>query len=135
VTFLVGYLVASQLNWAFAELVLNDWIAPRLPGFMRTGDDAATGAAIARMSLGFMAPLLVIAILQAAMVRPTSWIVRALSLSMLISLAAYYGTYTFLSGWGTLDWWTMMVVATADAGCMVVGALVIGFLQQWKKIA
>jgi len=134
VTFLVGYMVASQLNWGLAEFVLNDWAMPRMDGFMREGEAAATGANIAKMSIGFLLPLLVIAFLQAAMVRPTTWPVRAISLAMLISLAAFYGTYTFISGWGNVDWATLMVVATVDMTCMIVGALVIGFLQQWRNI-
>jgi len=135
ITFVVGYIVASQLNWGIAEFFLNDWAAPRLDGFMREGEMAASGANIAKMSVGFLLPLLVIAFLQAAMIRPTSWLVRAISLAVLISLAAFYGTYTFISGWGNIDWLTLMVIATVDMSCMIVGAVVIGFLQQWRKIA
>ena len=133
-SFLAGYFVASQLNWGIAEFLLNEWAMPRLNGFMREGAAAATGANIAKMSFGFLLPLLVIAFLQAIMIRPISWAVRAVSLAMLISLAAFYGTYTFISGWGNVDWGTLMVVATADMSCMIVGALVIGFLQEWRNI-
>jgi hypothetical protein len=131
-TFLVGYIVASQLNWGIAEFVLNEWAMPRLDGFMREGQMAASGANISKLTFGFMLPLLVIALLQAAMVRPISWVARALLLAVLISIAAFYGTYTFISGWGNVNWAPLMVVATADMVCMIVGALIIGFLQQWR---
>lgn len=131
-SFAVGYIVASQLNWGMAELFLNDWATPRLDGFMRTGSMAASPANIAKLSFGFMFPLLVIAFLQAAMVRPASWMLKAVNLAVLISFGAFYGTYTFISGWGNLDWVPLMVIATVDTICMLVGALVIGFLQQWR---
>ena len=131
-TFLGGYVVASQLNWGVAEFVLNEWAMPRLDGFMREGQMAASGANISKLTFGFMLPLFVIALLQAAMVRPVSWVARALMLAVLISVAAFYGTYTFISGWGNVNWAPLMVVATADMVCMIVGALVIGFLQQWR---
>ena len=99
---------------------------------MRTGSMAASGASISKLVVGFMIPLLVIAFLQAAMVRPAGWIAKALFLAILISFAAFYGTYTFISGWGNVNWVPLMVVATADMVCMIVGALVIGFLQQWR---
>lgn len=133
-TFIVGYLVASQLNWGIAEFFLNDWASPRLEGFMRTGSMAASGGNIAKLSVGFLLPLLVIAFLQASVLRPAGWAVRAVSLAMLISVAAFYGTYTFISGWGNVNWWPLMVVATADMSCMIVGALVTGFLQQWRTV-
>lgn len=131
-TFLAGYIVASQLNWGIAEFVLNDWAMPRLDGFMREGKMAASGANISKLTFGFMLPLLVIALLQAAMVRPISWVARAILVAVLISIAAFYGTYTFISGWGNVNWAPLMVVATADMVCMIVGALIIGFLQQWR---
>jgi len=131
-SFVAGYVVASQLNWGIAEFFLNDWAAPQLEGFMRSGSTAASSENIAKLSFGFMFPLLVIAFLQAAMVRPASWTGKALSLSVLISFASFYGTYTFISGWGNVDWVPLMVIATVDMSCMIVGALVIGFLQQWR---
>jgi hypothetical protein len=132
-TFLGGYIVASQLNWGIAEFVLNEWAMPRLDGFMREGQMAASGANISKLTFGFMLPLFVIALLQAAMVRPVSWTARALMLAVLISTAAFYGTYTFISGWGNVNWVPLMVIATADMFCMIVGALIIGFLQQWRS--
>ncbi len=131
-SFAAGYIVASQLNWGMAEMFLNEWATPRLDGFMRTGSMAASPANIAKLSFGFMFPLLVIAFLQAAMVRPASWIFKAVNLAVLISFGAFYGTYTFISGWGNVNWIPLMLIATVDTFCMLVGALVIGFLQQWR---
>ena len=133
-SFIVGYLIASQLNWGIAEFFLNDWAAPRLDEFMRTGSMAASPASIAKLSFGFMIPLFVIAFLQATMIRPTSWVAKALFVATLISLASFYGTYTFISGWGNVNWTPLMLIATADLLCMIVGALVIGFLQQWRSV-
>ena len=131
-SFIVGYLIASQLNWGIAEFILNDWAMPLFDGFMRTGDAAASGTNIVKMSVGFLLPLLVIAFLQAAMVRPLSWWAKAITLAVLVSIASFYGTYTFISGWGNVNWLPLMGAATADMICMIIGALVIGFLQQWK---
>ena len=96
-TFLVGFLVTSQLNWAVAELFLNDWAMPRFEGFMRTADGGgADPINIARMALGFMGPLFVVALMQAMLVRPSHWAARAVFLGVLVSLGAFYGTYTFI---------------------------------------
>ena len=130
-TFIVGFLVTSNLNWAVATLVLNDWAMPQFDGFMRTME---TGGAdplnIVRMTLGFMGPLFVVAWLQASLPKPERWAVRAIFLGVLISVGAFYGTYTFISGWGNVNWWPLMVTATCDMVTIVAGAVLIGWLQQ-----
>ena len=135
-TFLVGFLVTSQLNWAVAELFLNDWAMPRFEGFMRTAEGGgANPINIARMALGFMGPLFVVALMQAMLVRPSHWAARAVFLGVLVSLGAFYGTYTFISGWGNVNWWPLMVTATCDMITIVAGALLIGYLQSFRKPA
>jgi len=133
-TFLIGFLITSNLNWGIAEFVLNDWAMPRFDGFMRTME---TGGAdpinIARMAFGFMGPLLVVAVLQAMLVKPAGWAARAVFLGVLVSLGAFYGTYTFLAGWGNVNWWPLMVTATCDMVSIVLGALLIGWLQQARR--
>ena len=133
-TFIVGFLVTSNLNWAVATLVLNDWAMPQFDGFMRTME---TGGAdpwnIVRMTVGFMGPLFVVAWLQASLTSPENWAKRAVFLGVLISLGAFYGTYTFISGWGNVNWWPLMVTATCDMVTMVAGALLIGFLQRGRQ--
>jgi hypothetical protein len=128
VTFVVGFLVTSNLNWAVAELILNPWAIPAFEGFMR-GSEAGGGANIAKMVFGFMLPLLVAAILMATLARPSHWAVRALWAGFLVSLASFYGTYTFISGWGQVPWWPLMVTATCDMAAVLVGVLLIGYLQ------
>ena len=130
-TFIVGFLITSNLNWGVAEFVLNDWAMPRFEGFMRTMDSGgADPANIVKMTLGFMGPLFLVALLQAMLVRPAAWPARAVFLGVMVSLAAFYGTYTFISGWGNVNWWPLMVTATCDMVTMVAGALLIGFLQE-----
>ncbi len=127
-TFLVGFLVTSNLNWAIAEVLLNDWAMPRFDGFMRTMESGgADPLNIVRMSVGFMLPLFVTAWLQASLPRPAGWAARAVVTGL---LAAFYGTYTFISGWGNVNWWPLMVTATCDMASIVIGALLIGWLQQ-----
>ena len=133
-TFIVGFLITSNLNWAVAELILNDWAMPQFDGFMRTLE---TGGAdpwnIVRMTVGFMGPLFVVAWLQASLTSPENWAKRAVFLGVLISLGAFYGTYTFISGWGNVNWWPLMVTATCDMVTIVAGALLIGFLQRGRQ--
>ena len=133
-TFIVGFLVTSNLNWAVATVVLNDWAMPQFDGFMRTME---TGGAdpwnIVRMTVGFMGPLFVVAWLQASLTSPEHWAKRAVFLGVLISLGAFYGTYTFISGWGNVNWWPLMVTATCDMVTIVAGALLIGFMQRGRQ--
>jgi hypothetical protein len=128
--YLAGFFVASNLNWAVAELVLNPWAIPRLDGFMRMD---AGGADIARMTVGFAIPLLVAATLVATLPRPRGWATRSAWAGWLVSLAAFFGTYTFISGWGNVAWWPLMVTAACDTVTLVAGTLLIGFLQQWRR--
>ncbi len=129
-TFLVGFIVTSQLNWGVAELFLNDWAMPVFDGFMRTAQSGAGDPVnIARMALGFMGPLFVVALLQAMLTTPEDWAARAVFLAALVSLGAFYGTYTFISGWGNVNWWPLMVTATCDTLTIIAGALLIGYLQ------
>lgn len=130
-TFIVGYLVTSNLNWAVAEFVLNPWAIPAFDGFMRTLDSGgADPMNIVKMSVGFMGPLFVVAVILAMLERPVGWATRAVFVAVLVSLGAFYGTYTFISGWGHVGWWPLMVTATCDLATMIVGALLIGYLQQ-----
>jgi hypothetical protein len=131
-TFIVGFLITSNLNWAVAEFFLNDWATPEFEGFMRTMESGADPTNIIKMSLGFMGPLLVVAILQAMLTKPSGWAARAVFLGVLVSLGAFYGTYTFISGWGNVNWWPLMVTATCDMVTIVAGALLIGFLQKGR---
>lgn len=130
--FLAGFVVASNLNWAVAELFLNPWAIPRLDGFMRMD---AGGADIARMTLGFAMPLLVAVTLAATLPRPRGWAARAAWAGWLVSLGAFFGTYTFISGWGNVAWWPLMVTAACDTVTLIAGALVAGFIQQWRRDA
>jgi hypothetical protein len=123
--FIAGFFVASNLNWAVATYLLNPWAIPRLGGFMRT---ATSGADIARMTIGFGIPLLVAAVLVATLPRPAGWAARSIRAGSLVSLAAFFGTYTFISGWGNVAWWPLMVTAACDTATLLAGTLLIGFL-------
>jgi hypothetical protein len=129
-TFMVGFIVTSQLNWGVAAFFLNDWAMPAFDGFMRTSESGAGQPVnIARMALGFMGPLFVVALLQAMLKTPKGWVARAIFLSAIVSLGAFYGTYTFIAGWGNVNWWPLMVTATCDTVTITAGALLIGYLQ------
>lgn len=132
-TFLVGYFVASQLNWGIAEFVLNDWAMPRFDGFMRVGENASNGANIAKMVVGFLLPQFVACLLAASLPWPAGFAARAVYAAVLVGVAGFFGTYTFLSGWGNVNWLPLMGAAVADTGCLIVGALIAGFLQQWRR--
>ena len=132
-TFAVGFLVTSMLNWGVAEVILNPWAMPAFDGFMRTMDSGgADPVNISKMTFGFMGPLFVVAVLQAMLDRPAGWVARAVFLGLLVSLGAFYGTYTFISGWGNVGWWPLMVTATCDMVTMVIGAILIGYLQKGR---
>ncbi len=128
-TFLVGFFVCSNLNWGIAEFFLNEWATPRLDGFMRTGSIAASGANISKMTFGFMLPLLASAWLFSTTNKPAGWVTRAIYCGMLISIAAFFGTYTFISGWGNVNWVPLMVIAFCDTISIVPGTLLIAWLQ------
>jgi hypothetical protein len=131
-SYLAGFFVASNLNWAVAELFLNPWAIPRFAGFMRMD---AGGADIARMTVGFAIPLLVAAMLVATLPRPAGWAARSAWSGWLVSLAGFFGTYTFISGWGNVAWTPLMVTAVCDTVTLVAGTLLIGFLQQVRRRA
>jgi hypothetical protein len=133
-TFLVGYFVASQLNWGIAEVFLNDWAMPRFDGFMRMGENASNGANIGKMVAGFLLPQFVACLLAVSLPRPAGWAARAVYAALLVGVAGFFGTYTFLSGWGNVNWVPLMGAAVADTGCLAVGTLIAGGLQQWRRV-
>lgn len=126
----VGFLVASNLNWAIATFLLNPWATPLFDGFMRTGDDGASGLNILKMTLGFLPHLLVSVSLLIVLPRPASWLSRAIVATLLVCVPAFYATYTFLSGWGNVNWVPLMGAATADTLCIGIGTLISGFLMR-----
>ena len=129
-TFIVSFLFCSSLNYGIAEFLLNDWAKPLFEGFIREGDAAADSMNIVKMSVGFMIPLFVSAWWFSTIQTPASWFWRAVYTGFMVSFGAFFGTYTFISGWGNVNWWPLMVTATCDMVSMVFGALLIGWLQQ-----
>jgi hypothetical protein len=129
-TLLLAFLVSSMLNWGIAEFLLNPWATPLFDGFMRSGESAGGGAAVARMTLGFLLPQAVAAFLWASLPKPAGWAVRAVHAGLLVGIAGFFGTYTFLSGWGNVNWWPLMGAAVADTACVVIGTLLVAFLQR-----
>ena len=125
-----GYLVASNLNWAIAAFLLNPWATPLFDGFMRTGDDAAAGIAILKMTVGFLPHHLFAVALLIVLPRPAAWVPRALLAALLICLPGFFGTYTFLSGWGNVNWVPLMGAAIADTLCIGIGVLISGFFMR-----
>ncbi|MSR10018.1 MAG: hypothetical protein EXR82_10970 [Gammaproteobacteria bacterium] len=131
-TFLVGYFVASNLNWGIAAFLLNPWAMPRFDGFMRVGE-AAGGINIVKMVVGFLLPQFVAVLLAASLSKPSGWAGRATYASLLVGIAGFFGTYTFLSGWGNVNWVPLMAAAVADTSCLILGTLITGYLQQFGK--
>jgi len=132
-TFLVGYFFCSMANWGIAEFFLNPWSAEPFEGFIRVGDAAASGANITKMSVGFMIPLFVSAWWFSTTDKPAGWVARAVYTGSLVSFAAFFGTYTFISGWGNVNWWPLMVTAVCDTISIVPGTVLIAWLQQLGK--
>ena len=129
-TFLVGFFFCSNLNWGIAEFILNDYLFPRLDGFMREGQLAASGANISKMVFGFMLPLFVATWWYSTTDKPANWFARAFYTGLMVSIATWYGAYTFLSGWGNLNWVPMMVTAFCDTASIVPGVILIAWLQR-----
>ena len=132
ITFFVGWIISSQLNWAAAELLLNPIVTPMFDGFMRTPENTG-GTEIVRMILGYTGPILIGAVLLAILDRPVNWASRALFVGLLVSTTTFYSGYTFISGWGAVNWIPLMITATVDMLTLTLGLLAIGYLQQWKS--
>jgi hypothetical protein len=126
----VGFLVASNLNWAIAAFILNPWATPLFDGFMRMGEDGASGINIAKMTLGFLPHLLVSVALLIVLRRPAGWFARAIVATLLVCVPAFFATYTFLSGWGNVNWVPLMGAATADTLCIGVGTVISGWMMR-----
>ncbi len=130
--FLAAFLVSSMLNWGVAAFILNPWAMPLFDGFMRTGEDSASGLNIFKMTAGFALPQLVACSLVLALRKPYGWAGRAITASFLVGLGGFFGTYTFLSGWGNVNWLPLMGAAVADTVCIALGALVFAFMAGRK---
>ena len=125
-----GFLVASNLNWAIAAFILNPWATPLFDGFMRMGEDGAAVINILKMTLGFLPHLLASIALLIVLPRPAGWVSRAIVATLLICVPGFFATYTFLSGWGAVNWVPLMGAATADTLCIGIGTLVSGFFMR-----
>jgi hypothetical protein len=134
-SFFISFVLTSNLNWAIAELLLNPWLVPAMGDFIRQGEEAATAANIMKMSFGFMLSILAMSIILPLMRVPYLWWRRALLVGGLFGLAGFFGTYTFISGWGRVEWFPLMVTAVCDTVTLFVGALIIGFIQRDQAMA
>jgi hypothetical protein len=128
-SFVVGYVVTSQLNWFVAEAWLNDYVTPMFAGFMRAGGDINLPAIIVGMMLPVLAATIVLALLE----RPRAWWARGLVAGGLVSLTTFFGAYSFLSGWGNVGLRPLMITACADTFTVMVGALVIAAIQGSRR--
>jgi hypothetical protein len=124
---LAGYVFTSGLNWFVAEKILNPIIKPGFGPLMRDATDTQVGVLVA----GFALPVLVVAWLCAWLGRPNGWVGRP----SLVSLASFFGSYTFLSGWLRLPTGVMCTTAIADSATVILGALLIAWIQQGGRRA
>jgi len=109
--------------------VLNPIIKPGLAGLMRTGAHTQ----IAVLTGGFALIVAVLTLLL-TMVRATRhWAARGFVVGLLLSLACFFGTYTFLSGWTVLPTVEMCRTAIADTVTVVIGAILIAFVQDYRR--
>ena len=125
VSFVVGYIVTSQLNWLVAEKWLNPYVEPMFEGFMREGGSINLPAIL----IGMMLPVLAVTIVLALLERPRAWWARGLVAGGLVSLTTFFGAYSFLSGWGNVGLRPLLITACADTFTVIVGALVIAAIQ------
>jgi hypothetical protein len=130
--FLAGFLVASNLNWGVAEFLLNPWATPRFDGFMRSAGDGGMGLNIIKMNAGWLLAQLVACALVMVLPSPAGWMGRGVAAGGLIGLAGFYGSYTFLSGWGKVNWMPLMGAATADTLCLIAGCLVFAYVVRGR---
>lgn len=124
---LVGYVVASGLNWAVAEKFLNDIIKPGFGPLMRTGETTQVGVIVGGFALLMFVTSLLCALLRA----PERWLPRGLVAGGLVSLGLF-AAYTFLSGWLALPTREMCLTATADSITVIIGALIMTRIQDWR---
>ena len=72
---LIGYGVASGLNWAVAEKLLNDIIRPGFGPLMRTNANAQVGVIVG----GFALLMVVLSLICALLRAPDRWLPRGLA--------------------------------------------------------
>jgi len=125
ISFIVGFVVTSQLNWLIAERWLNPYVTPMFDGFMRTG----SGINLPGIIIGMALPVVVVTVMLALMREPQRWWTRGLVAGSLVSLTTFFGAYSFLSGWGNVPMRPLMITAVADTISVLVGALVIARIQ------
>jgi uncharacterized membrane protein YuzA (DUF378 family) len=123
---LIGYIVASGLNWAIAGKFLNDIIKPGFGPLMRTSANTRVGVIVGGFALLMVVLSLVCALLRA----PDRWLPRGLAAGGIVSLGLF-AAYTFLSGWLDLPTREMCLTATADSFTVIIGALVMTRIQDW----
>jgi hypothetical protein len=128
-SYLVGLVVTSGLNWFTAEKILNPMIKPGLGPLMRDAGSTQIGV----LTGGFALLVAVLAAFLVLVREPAHWASRALVVGGLLSLGTFFGSYTFLSGWTALPTAEMCRTAIADSITVVVGALVIAFVQDYGR--
>lgn len=128
VSLVLGYLVASAVNWAVAEKYLNAVIKPGFGDLMRTNSTAQVGVIVG----GFALLMLVLSLTCALLRAPDRWLPRGLVAGALVSLGLF-AAYTFLSGWLALPTREMCLTASADSLTVILGAVVMTFVQDWRR--
>ena len=97
---LMGYVVASGLNWAVAEKFLNDIIKPGFGPLMRINANAQVGEIVGGFALLMVMLSLICALLRA----PDRWLPTR----------------------------EMCLTATADSFTVIIGALLMTRIQDWR---
>jgi hypothetical protein len=126
-SYVIGYFLASGLNWLVAEKLLNDIIKPGFGALMRTGESTNVSAIV----WGFALLMLVVTLVTGLLRTPQHWAARGLTAGALVSLLLF-GVYVFLSGWLALPTREMCLTAAADSVTILIGALVVAFVQAYR---
>lgn len=123
---LIGFVFTSGLNWFVAEKILNPIIKPGFGDLMRDASDTQIGV----LTAGFALPVLAVAWLCAWLEKPRAWLARGLAAGGIVSMTTFFGAYTFLSGWLRLPTGVLCTTAIADTITVMLGALLIAWIQR-----
>lgn len=126
ISFVVGYLVVSAINFIIATGLLEPWISPWFCGMTRNVGQQH----LPMLFAGLLIPVLIIASLNFMVKRPGHWLLKGVTVGILIGLATFLGGYLVAHKWAVFPSPRVILSALCDSISLAAGSAVIAYVQK-----
>ncbi len=126
VSFIVGYLVVSAINFIIAAKLLDPWVSSWYCGMIQN----IGLSRVPMLFAGLLIPSIIIAVLNYMAKRPANVLLRGAALGLLVGLSTFLGGHLAAHKWTVFPSLQVFLSALCDSIGLAAGSVVIAYVQR-----